>query len=218
MLFKNYPSPSPRRLKVPVNRGLQAFPEGTDGFWRFTSLSQNLHLTFTRSWWKIGERYVKANSGCGLAEMPLYRAFALMLVKVKDTFRKVPARAAPPRLFVIYALETDWYLCVLACPSHETAVYATNSLENFVRISCSRQKVVRLFQKWYHFSESPTTFSRISCSHCSLSYSRQKVLPLFRIIATSIVLAAVPIARNAHYAPEHNFLSAGMFSISILIG
>ena len=66
------------------------------------------------------------------------------------------------------------------------------------RDSCSCRKVVRLFQKWYGFSESPTTFSRISCSHCRLSYSRQKVLPLFRIIATSIVLAAVPIARNAH--------------------
>ena len=64
--------------------------------------------------------------------------------------------------------------------------------------SCSCRKVVRLFQKWYDFSESPTTFSRISCSHCCLSYSRQKVLPLFCIIATSIVLAAVPIARNAH--------------------
>jgi len=66
------------------------------------------------------------------------------------------------------------------------------------RDSCSCRKVVRLFQKWYGFSESPTTFSRISCSHCCLSYSRQKVLPLFCIIATSIVLAAVPIARNAH--------------------
>ena len=71
------------------------------------------------------------------------------------------------------------------------------------RDSCSRRKVVRLFQKWYDFSESPTTFSCISCSHCCLSYSRQKVLPLFRIIATSIVLAAVPIARNAHRTHEH---------------
>ena len=102
-VFNNYPSPSPLRLKVPVNRGLQAFPGGTEGFWRFTSLSQNLHLTFTRSWWKIGERYVKANSGCGLVEMPLYRAFALMLVKVKDTFRKVPARTVHPRAYIIYA-------------------------------------------------------------------------------------------------------------------
>ena len=71
------------------------------------------------------------------------------------------------------------------------------------RDSCSCRKVVRLFQKWYDFSESPTTFSRISCSHCCLSYSRQKVLPLFRIIATSIILAAVPIARNAHRTHEH---------------
>ena len=32
------------------------------------------------------------------------------------------------------------------------------------RDSCSRQKVVRLFKKWYDFSESPTTFPHISCS------------------------------------------------------
>ena len=101
---------------------------------------------------------MKANSGCGLAGMPLYRAFALILVKVKDTFRKVPARDAPTRLYIIYAPKTDCSLRVLACPtdktvvaSDELAVYATNSLENFVRISCSHQKVVRLFRKSYHF-------------------------------------------------------------------
>ena len=33
--------------------------------------------------------------------MPLYRAFALMLVKVKDTFRKVPARTVHPRANII---------------------------------------------------------------------------------------------------------------------
>ena len=62
------------------------------------------------------------------------------------------------RTYIIYAPETDCSLRVLACPSHETAVaddelavYATNSLENFPRISCSRQKVVPLFRKSYHF-------------------------------------------------------------------
>jgi hypothetical protein len=30
-----------------------------------------------------------------------------MLVKVKDTFRKVPARTVHPRPFIIYALEID---------------------------------------------------------------------------------------------------------------
>ena len=52
------------------------------------------------------------------------------------------------------------------------------------RDSCSCRKVVRLFQKWYGFSESPTTFSHISCSHrrisCShhcISYSRCKERP-----------------------------------------
>ena len=49
---------------------------------------------------------MKANSGCELAEMPLYRAFALKLVKVKDTFRKVPARGALAREHY-HALETD---------------------------------------------------------------------------------------------------------------
>ena len=62
------------------------------------------------------------------------------------------------RMYIIYTPETDCSLRVLACPSHETAVaddelavYAENSLENFVRISCSHQKVVRLFRKSYHF-------------------------------------------------------------------
>ena len=123
--------------------------------------------------------------------MPLYRAFALILVKVKRIFWKPLARVALMRTYIIYAPKTDWYLRVLADPSHETAVasnelavYATNSLENFVRISCSHQKVVRLFKKWYDFSESPTTFPhisyshlRISCSHCCISYSRCKERP-----------------------------------------
>ena len=154
---------------------------------------------------------MKVETGVMVGGKPLYTAFPAPLVKVKVIFWKVLASDAPTRTYIIYTPKTEWFLRVLADPSHETvvaddktAVYATNSLENFVRISCSHQKVVRLFQKWYHFSESPTTFSHISCSHCSLSYSRQKVLPLFRIIATSIILAAVPIVRNAHYAPEHN--------------
>ena len=52
------------------------------------------------------------------------------------------------------------------------------------RDSCSCRKVVRLFQKWYGFSESPTTFSHISCSHRRISrshhcisYSRCKERP-----------------------------------------
>ena len=113
---------------------------------------------------------------------PLYRAFALILVKVKDTFRKVPARGALMRTYIIYAPKTDCSLCLLARPSHETAVasdkiavYAQNSLENFPHISCSRQKVVRLFQKWYHFSESPTVFSHISCSHHRISCSHRRI-------------------------------------------
>ena len=122
---------------------------------------------------------------------PLYTAFPAPLVKVKVIFWKALASDAPPHTYIIYAQKTDWYLRVLACPSHETvvaddelAVYTQNSLENFVRISCSRQKVVRLFKKWYDFSESPTTFShiscshrRISCSHCCISYSRCKERP-----------------------------------------
>jgi len=114
--------------------------------------------------------------------MPLYRAFALILVKVKRIFWKPLARDAPMRTYIIYTPKTDWYLCVLACPSHETAVardelavYTQNSLENFVRISCSRQKVVRLFRKWYHFSESPTTFPRISYSRRCISCSRRRI-------------------------------------------
>ena len=62
------------------------------------------------------------------------------------------------RMYIIYAPKTDCSLRVLARPSHktavaddETAVYTENSLENFVRISCSHQKVVQLFRKSYHF-------------------------------------------------------------------
>ena len=127
--------------------------------------------------------------------MPLYRAFALILVKVKDTFRKVPARGARTHEHYLCAKDRLIHLRISLSQSRDSCSQS--------RDSCSRRKVVRLFQKWYDFSESPTTFSRISCSHCCLSYSRQKVLPLFRIIATSIVLAAVPIARNAHRTHEH---------------
>ena len=133
--------------------------------------------------------------------MPLYRAFALILVKVKRIFWKPLARKAPTRTYIIYTPKTDCSLRVLACPSHETAVardelavYTQNSLENLLRISCSRQKVVRLFKKWYDFSESGTTF--------------QKVLPLFRIsavpiavLAVPVAVSAIPVARNAH--PAH---------------
>ena len=93
------------------------------------------------------------------------------------------------RMYIIYAPKTDCSLRVLARPSYKTAVardktavasdkiavYAQNSLENFPHISCSRQKVVRLFQKWYDFSESPTTFSHISCSHCHISCSHRRI-------------------------------------------
>ena len=102
---------------------------------------------------------MKVETGVMVGGKPLYRAFALILVKVKDTFRKVPARGALMRTYIIYAPKTDCSLCLLARPSHETAVasdkiavYAQNSLENFPHISCSRQKVVRLFRKSYHFS------------------------------------------------------------------
>ena len=111
---------------------------------------------------------------------PLYTAFPAPLVKVKVIFRKVLASDAPPHTNIIYTPKTDCSLRVLACPSDETAVardelavYAVNSLENFPHISCSRQKVVRLFKKWYDFSESPTTFSHISCSHRRISCSRR---------------------------------------------
>jgi hypothetical protein len=100
------------------------------------------------------------------------------------------ARRAHAHVHYIYAKDRLIPLRI-SFPSHETAVardelavYTQNSLENFVRISYSRQKVVRLFKKWYDFSESPTTFSHISCSHrrisCShrrISYSRCKERP-----------------------------------------
>ena len=112
------------------------------------------------------------------------QGICVLSVKVKGIFWKPLARDAPMRTYIIYMPKTDCSLRVLACPSDETAVardelavYTENSLENFVRISCSHQKVVRLFQKWYDFSESPTTFSHISYSHRRISYSRCKERP-----------------------------------------
>ena len=122
--------------------------------------------------------------------MPLYRAFALILVKVKDTFRKVLARGALMRTYIIYAPKTDCSLCVLACPSHETAVardelavYAVNSLENFVRISCSRQKVLPLFR----ISAVPDAVLAVPVT----------------VSAIPDAVSAILIAGNAHPAHEH---------------
>ena len=42
------------------------------------------------------------------------------------------------------------------------------------RDSCSCRKVVRLFQKWYDFSESGTTFLCISCSHIRERLTRHR--------------------------------------------
>ena len=199
MLFKNYPSPSPRRLKVPVNRRFAGVSRGYGGLLTFhvtfTEPSPNLHPLVVKDRWKIGESKFGMRIG--------WNAF------VQGVCANV---GEGERYFSNSSRAPVHYLC-----AGDRLIQLRISCSQS-RDSCSCRKVVRLFQKWYGFSESPTTFSRISCSHCCLSYSRQKVLPLFRIIATSIILAAVPIARNAHYAPEHNFLSAGMFSISILIG
>jgi hypothetical protein len=48
LLFKKFPSPSPLKRKVPVNRGSQAFPAGAKGSKRFTSLSQIWCETFVK--------------------------------------------------------------------------------------------------------------------------------------------------------------------------
>ena len=65
---------------------------------------------------------MKANSGCGLAEMPLYRAFALMLVKVKGTFRK-------------YAIGTgdDTYFTDVRCMMVEKCLKVKNSQNKYVK-------------------------------------------------------------------------------------
>ena len=105
----------------------------------------------------------------------MYRAFALISVKVKDTFRKVLARDTPAPVH---------YLC-----AGDRLIHLRDSLSQLriscsqSRDSCSRRKVVRLFQKWYDFSESPTTFSHISYSRRHINCSRQKAVPLFRVTA-----------------------------------
>jgi hypothetical protein len=47
-LFKKSLSPSQMMLKVPVNKGSQAFPAGAKGRRRFTSLSQTWCETFVK--------------------------------------------------------------------------------------------------------------------------------------------------------------------------
>ena len=44
---------------------------------------------------------MKVETGVMVGGKPLYRAFALILVKVKDTFRKVHARTVHPRANII---------------------------------------------------------------------------------------------------------------------
>ena len=95
--------------------------------------------------------------------MPLYRAFAPIAVKVKDTFRKVLARDAPPRTIIIYAHEIGLYICVLAYPIHETAVY------NRILAVPAR--------KSYGFFKSGTTF--------------QETVPLFRVSAIPTAVLAI---------------------------
>ena len=97
--------------------------------------------------WRINEGRYRGDGG--------WKAFAhgisSPLGEGEGYFWKALAHDVPPRTNIIYTPKTDWYLRVLACPSHELAVYTENSLENFVRISCSRKKVVPLFRKSYHF-------------------------------------------------------------------
>ena len=94
--------------------------------------------------WRLRQGWWWAESLCTRHFQPRWWRWRLF-------FWKVLASDAPPRTNIIYTPKTDWYLRVLACPSHELAVYTENSLENFVRISCSRKKVVPLFRKSYHF-------------------------------------------------------------------
>ena len=68
--------------------------------------------------------------------------------------------------------------------AHVHYLYAKDRLIP-LRISYSRQKVVRLFKKWYDFSESPTTFSHISCSHRRISCSHRCISCSHRRISYS---------------------------------
>ena len=159
MLFKNYPSPSPRRLKVPVNMRFAGVSRGYGGLLTFhiafTEPSPNLHPLVVKDRWKICE----SKFGMRIGRNAFVQGICANIGEGERYFSKSPARGALMRKYIIYAPKTDWYLCVLARPSHKTAVasdkiavYAQNSLENFPHISCSRQKVVRLFRKSYHFS------------------------------------------------------------------
>jgi len=57
------------------------------------------------------------------------------------------------------------------------------------RISCSRQKVLPLLEKSYHFSESRTTFSHISCS-------RHRISCFFRVVGLIDQVVAVGLERE----------------------
>ena len=50
---------------------------------------------------------MKVETGVMVGGKPLYTAFPAPLVKVKVIFRKVPARDAPTRMYIIYTPKTD---------------------------------------------------------------------------------------------------------------
>ena len=129
--------------------------------------------------------------------MPLYRAFALMLVKVKDTFRKVSARTVHPRAnTIIRWIQTDTSARQPKPVAYQLQPVArqlyTVAYQLFPpKSGTAFPKVVRLFRKSYDFfayqlfpllsqlqpSESPTTFSHNSYLHRSGSCSRRQERP-----------------------------------------
>ena len=139
MVFKKNLSLSHSVLKVPVDRGSRAFPAGAKARRRFTSLSQNLHRTSparcesgVKAMWKQIPDADRPKRLCTGRLHPIGERW--------NVFFENLSRARQPRAYIIYAPKTDWYLCVLACPSHETAVPV---------------------KKWYDFSKSGTTFQKV---------------------------------------------------------
>ena len=171
MLFKNYPSPSPRRLKVPVNRRFAGVSRGYGWLLTFhiafTEPSPNLHPLVVKDRWKICE----SKFGMRIGWNAFVQGTCANIGEGERYFSKSSRAHGAPAREHYYALEIDWYSCVLAVASCELAV--------------ASHEIAVPAEKWYGFSKSGTAF--------------QKVLRLFRVSAVPTAVLAIAVRKSYHF-------------------
>ena len=150
MLFKNYPSPSPRRLKVPVNIRFAGVSRGYGGLLTFhiafIEPSPNLHPLVVKDRWKICE----SKFGMRIGWNAFVQGVCANVGEGERYFSKSSrARCTRARTLLcagdrlIHLRDSLSQLRISCSQSRDSCIQ--------LRISCSRQKVVRLFRKSYHF-------------------------------------------------------------------